>query len=326
MIRTDFVKDFEAFLKGNGVEFKKLGNACLFVVHTGLLIVPVALENACSMDSESRAAVVSECGNELSLWKIRDVFFLYEDAFRRGEEQWRKRVLARCGIFESVFARKCRVVSLQSQKEKEMARAFLEENHSLGWCSCKACYGLVLAKDKMQGVETIDVEKYEYGDEVIVAVASFSSVLAVKRYLGKDLFVDVGPDSELQCDGIPFESYQWLRYASLAGVRVVGGMGRLLKAFIRDVRAALKHGCETASCGIEIMSYSDNEWSCGNVYCELGFSEYGGRGAVEFHIERSSWRRLRKLPLNEAGSSAAASCELPAVRNCGSKRYLLQLI
>lgn len=315
MIKTDFVKDFEAFLKGNGVEFKKLGNACLFVVHTGLLIVPVALENACSMDSESRAAVVSECGNELSLWKIRDVFFLYEDAFRRGEEQWRKRILARCGIFESVFARKCRVVRLQSQKEKEMAHAFLEENHSLGWCSCKFCYALMLPAGELQ---------CEGG---IVAVASFSSALAVRRYPGRDLFADVAETGNYaSADSVSFESYQWLRYASLAGVRVVGGMGRLLKAFIKDVRDALRQNCDAASCGIEIMSYSDNEWSCGNVYRELGFSEYGGRGAVEFHIERSSWRRLRKLPLNETGSSEAASCVLPAVRNCGSKRYLLQLI
>ena len=322
----NFEQDIERFLEDNSIEFNRLSNACLFIVRTGLLIVPVALENACNMDERSREALVSVCLAELSQYKINDIFFLYEDAFRRGEEQWRKRILARCGIFESVFARKCRVVRLQSQKEKEMVRAFLEENHSLGWCGCKACYGLVLAKDKMQGVETIDVGKYEYGDEVIVAVASFSSVLAVKRYLGKDLFVDVGPDSELQCDGIPFESYQWLRYASVAGVRVAGGMGRLLKAFIKDLQASLSDGHGTGSRGIEIMSYSDNEWSCGNVYRELGFSECGGRGAVEFLVDGMSWRRFRKLPLNEDGNSAGLACEMSVVKNCGSKRYLLQLI
>lgn len=307
-MKEDFVQNFEAFLADNGIEFKELDNACLFVVHTGLLVVPVSLQMAFSMDSELRTAMVSECENELSLWKIKDVFFMYEDAFRRGEEQWRKRVLARCGVFESVFARKCRVVRLQSQKEKELARAFLEENHSLGWCGCKACYGL-----------------FEQGGS-LVAVASFSSALSVKRYAGKDLFVDVGPDSGLQCDWIPFESYQWLRYASVAGVRVAGGMGRLLKAFIKDLRAALPDDCGAGPCGIEIMSYSDNEWSCGNVYRELGFSECGSRGAVEFLVDRSSWRRLRKLPLNEDRNSAELACEMSVVRNCGSKRYLLQLI
>ena len=307
-MKEDFVQNFEAFLADNGVEFKELGNACLFVVRTGLLVVPVSLQTACSMDSELRTAMVSECENELSLWKIKDVFFMYEDAFRRGEEQWRKRVLARCGVFESVFARKCRVVRLQSQKEKELARAFLEENHSLGWCGCKACYGL-----------------FEQGGS-LVAVASFSSALSVKRYAGKDLFVDVGPDSELQCDWIPFESYQWLRYASVAGVRVAGGMGRLLKAFIKDLRAALPDDCGAGPCGIEIMSYSDNEWSCGNVYRELGFSECGSRRAVEFLVDRLSWRRLRKLPLNEDRNSAELARKMSVVRNCGSKRYLLQLI
>ncbi|MBQ0054121.1 MAG: hypothetical protein KBS89_06685, partial [Bacteroidales bacterium] len=160
----------------------------------------------------------------------------------------------------------------------------------------------------------------------IVAVASFSSALAVKRYPGKDLFVDVGPDPELQCDGIPFESYQWLRYASVAGVRVAGGMGRLLKAFIKDLQASLSDDHGTGFCGIEIMSYSDNEWSCGNVYRELGFSECGGRGAVEFLVDGMSWRRFRKLPLNEDGNSAGRACEMSVVKNCGSKRYLLQLI
>ena len=313
-MKEDFERNFEGFLADNGIEFKKLGNACLFVERTGLLVVPVSLQMACSMDSELRTAIVSECENELSLWKIKDVFFLYEDAFRRGEEQWRKRILARCGVFKSVFARKCRVVRLQSQKEKELARAFLEENHSLGWCGCKACYALVLAKGGMQG------------DGVIVAVASFSSGLAVKRCPGKDLFVDVGPDSELQRDGIPFESYQWLRYASVAGVRVAGGMGRLLKAFIKDMQAALSQNDGTGSCGIEVMSYSDNEWSCGNVYRELGFSECGGRGAVEFLVDGLSWRRFRKLPLNEDGNSAEHARDMSVVRNCGSKRYLLQLI
>lgn len=310
----NFEQDIERFLEDNSIEFNRLSNACLFIVRTGLLIVPVALENACNMDERSREALVSVCLAELSQYKINDIFFLYEDAFRRGEEQWRKRVLARCGVFESVFARKCRVVRLQSQKEKEQARAFLEENHSLGWCGCKACYALVLANGGVRG------------DGAIVAVASFSSALAVKRYPGKDLFVDVGPDSELQYGGIPFESYQWLRYASVAGVRVAGGMGRLLKAFIKDLRASLPDDCGTGSRGIEIMSYSDNEWSCGNVYRELGFSECGGRGAVEFLVDGLSWRRFRKLPLNEDGNSAGRACEMSVVKNCGSKRYLLQLI
>ena len=304
----NFEQDIERFLEDNSIEFNRLSNACLFIVRTGLLIVPVALENACNMDERSREALVSVCLAELSQYKINDIFFLYEDAFRRGEEQWRKRVLARCGVFESVFARKCRVVRLQSQKEKELAHAFLEENHSLGWCGCKACYGLLGQ------------------DGSLFAVASFSSALAVKRYHGKDLFVDVGPDSELQCDGIPFESYQWLRYASVAGVRVAGGMGRLLKAFIKDLQASLSDGHGTGSRGIEIMSYSDNEWSCGNVYRELGFSECGGRGAVEFLVDGMSWRRFRKLPLNEDGNSAGRARGMSVVKNCGSKRYLLQLI
>lgn len=336
-MKEDFIQDFETFLADNGVAFKKLGNACLFIVHTGLLIVPVDLQTACVIDEDSRKAIVSACENELSPWKIKDVFFLYEDAFRSGGEQWRKRVLARCGKFVSVFARKCQVVRLRSQKEKEMARRFLDENHSLSWCTCKYCYALVQADG-------------EVNDSEIVALASFSSALAVKRYSGRDLFVETagveGIHENSAVDAVPFESFQWLRYASVAGVRVVGGMGRLLKAFIRDLRSEFP-GSGNKSCNlngsignssensqmsnfclgnIEIMSYSDNEWSCGKVYSQLGFNECGGRQAVEFSVDSHTWRRCRKPPQIKEECSPDEDCEWFTIRNCGSKRFLLQII
>ena len=37
-------------------------------------------------------------------------------------------------------------------------------------------------------------------------------------------------------DGRRVSSYEWIRYASLPGIRVVGGMGKLLQAFIDEVQ------------------------------------------------------------------------------------------
>ena len=56
-------------------------------------------------------------------------------------------------------------------------------------------------------------------------------------------------------------SCEWIRYASLEGVGVDGGMGKLLKAFIDDVRPD------------DVMSYADASWSVGGVYRKLGFTE-----------------------------------------------------
>ncbi len=79
-------------------------------------------------------------------------------------------------------------------------------------------------------------------------------------------------------------SYEWTRYASLPDVRINGGMGKVLKHFIREVQPD------------DIMSYADLEWSEGRVYEQLGFSLEGHKEAVTFMIdrERGSRRALGK--------------------------------
>ena len=61
--------------------------------------------------------------------------------------------------------------------------------------------------------------------------------------------------------GREVRSCEWIRYASLDGVGVDGGMGKLLKAFVDEVRPD------------DVMSYADASWSDGNVYRKLGFSQ-----------------------------------------------------
>ena len=60
-------------------------------------------------------------------------------------------------------------------------------------------------------------------------------------------------------------------------------MGRLLKAFIREVGPD------------DIMSYADLEWSEGNVYEELGFRLEGKKGPVVFLVDEL-WRRFPVKP------------------------------
>ena len=76
----------------------------------------------------------------------------------------------------------------------------------------------------------------------LVAVATFSNARKMK-------------------DGT--RSYEWIRYASLEGTRVVGGMGKLLEAFAREIQPD------------DVMTYVDAAVSDGASYTELGFSLAG---------------------------------------------------
>ncbi|MBQ0024222.1 MAG: hypothetical protein KBT00_00650 [Bacteroidales bacterium] len=155
------------------------------------------------------------------------------------------------------------------------AGAFLSQYHTYGSARSKYRYGL------------------SYRGE-LVAVASFSGARPMMR------------EKSVQ-------SFEWVRYASLPDTRVVGGMGKLMMAFVEDI------------CPEEIMSYSDLEWSDGEVYRKLGFEEAGRRASVDFYIDSSSWERI---PLNKLSSDKAFRDRaldpgtLVRISNMGSVKYL----
>lgn len=78
-------------------------------------------------------------------------------------------------------------------------------------------------------------------------------------------------------------SYEWVRYASLEGLGVDGGMGKLLKAFINEVHPD------------DVMSYADASWSDGDVYRKLGFEEEeakvfpDGRKSLKFRLKLTGY-------------------------------------
>lgn len=129
-----------------------------------------------------------------------------------------------------IFARNCIVAKI----EKERAEIFLKEFHRLGYTDCRYHYGLF--------IENKGKTCYEKGR--MVAAAGFSKARHWNKQ-GKDI-----------------RSYEWVRYASLPNTRVIGGMGKILQAFIKDVNPD------------DIMSYSDTS---GDVYKKLGFTEEGNK-------------------------------------------------
>lgn len=152
---------------------------------------------------------------------------------------------------------------------KPVAAAFLEENHSYGDAACRYRYGLYLGEELVAVAEFSNARRWQKGDAVI-------------------------------------RSYEWVRYASLADARVVGGMGKVLKAFIDEVHPD------------DIVSYADLEWSDGKVYRTLGFVEDGFKAPVTFVIDPRNWVRV---PIKKAAPDA------PGLRytNFGSRKYRLRL-
>ena len=129
---------------------------------------------------------------------------------------------------------------------KSVSGPVLAANHRLGDTSCRFRYGL-----------------FHFGE--LVAVAGFS-----------------GPRTWRKGENV-IRSYEWVRYASLEGLGVDGGMGKLLKAFIDDVHPD------------DVMSYADASWSDGDVYRKLGFEEEeakifpDGRKSLKFRLKLTEY-------------------------------------
>ena len=205
-----------------------------------------------------------------------------EDRWHSQKEMTRARLLAHLEVFRQAYARNCEVRRI----DKATAQEFLDANHSYGYAACKYRYGMFLKRQTGHLAEGFPVQP-----GMLIAVATFSN--ARKWTKG---------DKEIR-------SYEWTRYASLPDLRISGGMGKMLKAFIEDVRPD------------DIMSYADLEWSEGDVYKTLGFKHEGTKDPVLFSIDTRTWTRTPVKP----GAENAESEENVFFRNFGSNKYRLKL-
>ena len=179
--------------------------------------------------------------------------------------------------FHSVFARNCEIRRI----DRELAASFLNACHLYGDCAAAYRYGLFVsrspggAKGAAEGGAVGGAEgcaegcsegcvaegaeggamgaaegRQTYPIGTLVAGASFSQA---RRWPKKG----ENGEQETIC------SYEWLRYASLPELRVLGGMGRILARFIEDFHPD------------DIMSYVPLRHFSGEVYESLGFVSEG---------------------------------------------------
>ena len=261
--------------------------------HKTVLILEMSPTNP--RDAYLMADLAIRCINDLWLEEEDYPLIITEDRWRTQGQMMRARLLAHLEVFTPIYARNCEVRRI----DKTMAKEFLEANHSYGHASCKHCYGLFLKRHTGHIAKEIEscgdsVSSTEYPSPgTLVAVATFSNA---RKWTKGDQTI---------------RSYEWTRYASLPQLRLCGGMGKVLKAFIKDVQPD------------DIMSYADLEWSPGDVYMELGFELESQKEPVLFSVDTDSWQRIPIKQELQAEIQESASHRY--YMNLGSNKYRLKL-
>ena len=240
-------------------------------------IIPAPISAETPEAAEIESACLSSCIDNIISTTGERPLIISEDRWRRQAAMTKERILAHLEIFTQIYARNCEVRKI----DKKTAAEFLETNHSYGDASCRYRYGLYLNRHTGHNAKSAVIEP-----GCLVAVATFSNG---RKWVKGDKTI---------------RSYEWTRYASLPGVRLSGGMGRLLKAFIDEVKPD------------DIMTYADLEWSEGKVYDALGFTLEGWKPPVFFAINTDSWTRM---PIMTDRTMAGVDMPPPA-RGCISVR------
>lgn len=297
------IDDIGAFLEANGFEYSfqiRDGFDVISVKTPGgkhtRVILPLEIRAASPGEARFASMAAEECIRFISVMEGYPII-IPEDRWRRQPAMMKSRLLSHLEIFSQAYARNCEVRRIG----KTEAKSFLEENHSYGSAACRYCYGLFLKRHTGHIAEEIR----SFGcaqDEIEGAQDEIGRLIAVATFSNARKWIK---------DGKEIRSYEWTRYASLPDMRVSGGMGKLLNAFIKEVHPD------------DIMSYADLEWSEGDVYDALGFTGEGRKDPVCFIVDGGSWRRF---PIR-SGMTGNFQGMTDAVffRNFGSRKYRLKL-
>lgn len=129
------------------------------------------------------------------------IVHLHQDVWNRSSDIVQSRIRSKCGISQQrIYARKTHVKRIT----KSEYLPFLEDNHLWGATGAKYGFGL-----------------YNKADDMLVAVATFSSKRKVNR------------------DNQTFHSFELLRFCTKLDTTVVGGITKLVSAFVKEIKSNL---------------------------------------------------------------------------------------
>ena len=332
------IDEISFFLKENGFESSVLLRHGFDVICTRTagcteerIILPLEIESATEEEAARAGEEAFECIRFIRSSEGYPLI-ITEDRWHRQKEMTQARLLAHLEVFTAAYARNCEIRRI----EKAEAQEFLNRNHSYGDAACKYRYGLFLKRHTGHiaaemgfpiGSGMTD-EKTEVPDREVKVpdgeAGTYSSPVILKEVKNpsRGTLIAVATFSNARKwikDGKEIRSYEWTRYASLPDLRVSGGMGKMLKAFIKEVQPD------------DIMSYADLEWSEGEVYERLGFEAETRKEPVTFIINPQTWERKAirrspvKLGITEGDNVIPDQIGDLFFRNFGSRKFRLKL-
>ena len=261
-------------------------------------VLPLDIHTANCEEAEVLSKNAEECIRAIYSEDNEYPLIVTEDRWNIQSSMMKARILAHLEIFSPLYARNCEVRRI----DKALAKEFLEASHSYGHAACKYCYGMFLKRhtghiaEQIESATTSGSKSAYPAPGTLVAVATFSNS---RKWVKGNKTI---------------RSYEWTRYASLPNVRLSGGMGRMLKAFIKEVQPD------------DIMSYADLEWSAGDVYTQLGFTLEGHKAPVLFLVDTATWKRSPiKSSTTEMAPQIGSMTPLKYFQNFGSNKYRLKL-
>ena len=298
-------------------------------------------------DREEKGGLAIETGGPERQTHGERPVFIVEDRWRSQGEQVKARLLAHCRRFAQVYARNCEVRRIDKPTAAAFlerthsygdaacryryglyVRRLTGEKNSadigLGQClqPARAIIGQCpLPAQSDFGQHPLPVSSGQCplpagkagampaGTAGTVTCPSTAETSDGKASIGPaETLVAVGEFSSARTMKDGRRSYEWVRYASEPGVRVVGGMGKVLQKFVDDVHPD------------DVMTYADLEWSDGGAYRALGFEPEGLKAPVTFAIDTRTWTRTALKPGNalEFSSAIESGNEPGAVLELGS--------
>ena len=214
------------------------------------------------------------------------IVHLWEDVYLSKPNLVESRILAMLGNFTRLHGRHCFTVRI----DKPTADNFLEINHLQGSVKARSKYGLFLKPEYVQKFGAVVCDDTDNANSkitapLLIAVATFSGgrTMKVGKRAGK-------------------RSFELIRFASLKGHVVVGGINKLLKAFIEEHQPD------------DIMSFADKDWSDGRSYDKLGFVKIENSLPQSFYI---NLKTLKRLPVISSTDN-----EYLKIFNTGSIKYI----
>ncbi|MCE6992064.1 hypothetical protein LZG72_23345 [Dyadobacter sp. CY323] len=242
-------------------EFEVTFCSCIQIEKNGGILMQLALVSIHSWRQSGSFAELEICFQHVHEQRHagNKCVLIWEDYWLRSKEIVKSRLHAMMGISQKIPGR----LTLARRIDKEIAAAFLEKNHLNGSVNTKFRFGLFLPKRYFRVLDK-DFELNMESEELLVAVAIFSYPRIFQK------------------ENKPFKSFELIRFGSLLQTNVVGGLDKLLHAFIHDREPD------------DIMTYADLDWSDGAGYAKLGFENRGLKPPQAFYLNPKTMSRLSK--------------------------------